>query len=81
MIKVKLTRIESSHRRLRTDSVEGLTGRPPEVGQHFQMDAEGLCGVGSRYVETSPVRELSIREDGVYVMRTDNSLYTVEILP
>lgn len=75
-MKVRLTRLESSHRNLRTDSVEGDAPRLPKVGHRFSMAAAPLDPAADiRLIETSPVFELV---PGGF--KTMNSHYQLEVL-
>lgn len=77
---VKLTRISSSHRNLRTDTVIGTCNRLPELHCHFGMYAEPIDpSKDIRYVQTTPVTELTV-EGQLYKFRTKNSVYELEVL-
>lgn len=69
-MRVRLERLESTHRNLRTDHVEGDAERMPQVGVCFRMLAPGL-EFGTRFIETSPV----VRVDDGGVFHTANSTY------
>ncbi len=80
MFKVKLTKIESSHKNLRTDIVEGLTESMPVVDQDFVMFAEALEPGGTiRYIRTSPVKEVTEDRNGLS-FKTNNSSYRLELI-
>lgn len=60
---------------IRTDEVHGKYINYPSVGEPFSMIAESLSiPNGVRYVVTSDVQEVSIRDDCV-IITTQNSVY------
>lgn len=71
-----MTRLDSSHQNLRTDSVEGDAPRLPAIGRRFVMAAPPLDPAADiRLVETSPV--MTVSNDG---FTTLNSRYKLEVL-
>ena len=74
-MKVRLTRIESSHSNLRTDTVEGDLLYWPVVGESIIITAEPLVESGMRLVRTSSV--CKIEGD---LFHTRNSVYRLERL-
>jgi len=77
--KVKLTRIESTHNNLRTDSVKGVCFDFPVVGEAFTMYGGTLTGVsGVRAIITSSVEWIKM-VDGDFIFKTKNSLYELEV--
>ena len=71
--KVKLTKIKSNHKNLRTDTVEGFSNSLPTVGEPFNMWGEGL-EFGTRWITTTPV--ITINKCG---FDTANSSYHIDI--
>lgn len=79
--KVKLTRIKSNHENLRTNEVEGETQTfPPDLNKPFSLIGQSLSGLGYRFVQTTPIVELTEEAIGVYRFKTLNSEYTLERL-
>jgi hypothetical protein len=79
-MKVKLTRISSNHRNLRTDEIIGTADRPPTVGQRFFMTAPPLATPGGiRWLETTPV-QVCERIGAEFDFHTRNSHYRLLIL-
>jgi hypothetical protein len=79
-MKVRLSRIESNHKNLRTDFVDGWANDLPVVGRRFQMTAPPLEIGHFRFIWTTPVRELNSLGESTYQFRTENSLYELEVL-
>lgn len=78
-MKVKLTRLSSTHENLRTTVVEGTSDALPEVGKPFKLIGEPLDPAASfRMVYTTPIQHLEVVGD-VYRCRTENSLYEIEV--
>lgn len=76
---VKLTKIESTHTKLRTNEVEGFTIELPEVGKSFGMVSESLSDkMEGRLVTTSLIQELD-KKDSVYTFKTKNSIYRLDV--
>ena len=86
-MKVKLTKIESTHSNLRTDTVEGMCTNLPEVGMSFVLWSEPLTtGHHYRQVATSPVQSVEVLSADVLRFKTLNSIYelatdALEFLP
>lgn len=74
-MKVRLTKIESSHNNLRTDIVEGDLLYWPGVGESIIVTAKPLVEGGMRLVRTSPVSKI---EGDLF--HTLNSVYRLERL-
>lgn len=75
-MRVRLTKVESTHNNLRTDVVEGECSHLPTIGLRFVMYSDPVEVFGNmRYVSTSPVQ--AITQDG---FRTLNSTYKLEVL-
>ena len=76
-----LTRINSSHKNLRTDEIEGLFQEIPVVGQRFRIAGEPLDKASSvRLVITSPVEEVRLHpEKGSLEFWTGNSHYGLQL--
>lgn len=78
-IKVKLTKLMSSHKNLRTDTVEGVTLSLPVVGERFIMWGEGLEDKeATREVVTTPVLTATPFNNGHLIFETANSVYRVD---
>jgi transcription-repair coupling factor (superfamily II helicase) len=80
-MRVKLTKIESNHNNLRTNSIEGECKTFPEVNSGLVILADPLeKGMDVRIVNTSIIKE--IRTIGVndFMLKTLNSLYRLEVL-
>jgi hypothetical protein len=79
-MKVKLTKLSSTHQNLRTDTIEGNADLLPEVGQCFAMTAEPLDPRASfRWVRTTPIQSIEAMGD-TYRFTTENSTYQLEVL-
>lgn len=84
--RVRLERLNSTNKNLRTNVVEGVAQALPEVGKSFCLKGVSLTtpGVGFRWVETSPVVAVHIEyaQATPYTaqFQTENSTYTVEFL-
>jgi len=79
-VKVKLTRISSNHRNLRTDEVVGETEDLPEVGHLFIMTAPPLDPANAiRSIVTTPVRVCE-RIGDEFDFHTRNSHYRLRVL-
>ncbi len=79
--KVKLTKISNNVNDLRTNSVEGTTGKMPVVGSYFSMAAESLTPENNvRLVSTSLIQEIDQISDSEVVFKTLNSTYRLEFL-
>jgi hypothetical protein len=77
---VKLTRIVSNHKKLRTDEVIGIVMQSPVVGYQFILIAESLnLNKQCRHVQTSHIQSIEIK-DGVWYLKTLNSEYKLEKL-
>ncbi len=74
-MKVRLTKVSSTHNRLRTDEVVGEAFCAPVVGERFEMYAEPLdSAMDIRLVSTSPVTTFDGRR-----LSTANSVYDFEV--
>lgn len=79
--KVKLTRIESNHTNLRTDSVEGFTLQLPIKGSGLRVVGDSLTpGMSARVVNTSEIQSVDIKSDKEFDFTTLNSSYKLEVL-
>lgn len=79
MYNVLLTKIESTHKNLRTDEVYGVCEKLPKKGEGFRMYSQGLwIKDGVRLVTTSPVGTV-LRDGDVMHFKTENSTYRLEI--
>ncbi len=82
MYYVELTRLSSTHRNLRTDSVVGYCREMPKKGARFLLTGEGLSHPTlTRVVETTPVQAIVPRLDGVLDFFTENSRYHLRVIP
>lgn len=78
--KVKLTKLQSNHNNLRTDSVEGFSLELPEVGKSFQLVGDPLtAGALFRGVFTTEIKNVE-RMGNEFVFHTMNSKYKLEVL-
>lgn len=82
MIQVILTRLESTHRNLRTSEVVGETNELPQKGRTFRMVGAPLDKKADfRVVSTTPIRETRHHvEEGSLEFWTENSHYGLQIL-
>ena len=75
----RLSRIESSNKNLRTNTVDGKFDKLPSVGDHFEMIAESLDPLKNyRFVSTSIVLGVQ-SEEKKYLFDTLYSKYELEI--
>jgi hypothetical protein len=72
--KVKLTKIKSSHKNVRTDEIVGFTYALPQEGEPFCLLSKGLS-MGVRVIKTTPVKNL--KEES---FTTENSEYGFEVV-
>lgn len=89
-IVVKLSKVTSTHNRLRTQTINGVANKLPELNKSFSMLGESLDSGGLfRYIETSLVKKIvnlptHSRPDRTYLNRitfkTENSEYLLEVL-
>jgi len=85
-MKVKLTRIKSTHNNLRTKEVIGEIFELPAFEKPFIMFGKALTiENGTRIIETTPVKTLQKEFDSktrtfIYKFSTGNSVYELEIL-
>ena len=80
MLRVKLTKIESTHTNLRTNEMEGRTGSIPEVGHDIRIFGEGI-EFGMRMIHTTEVKESTFdKETKIFTFKTQNSTYSLEVL-
>ncbi len=83
MIDVILTKLSSIHDNLRTDEVEGVTDKIPEVGQEFHLVGEALIERKgyARLIVTTKVKEVRLHpDDGSLEFWTENSHYGLQVL-
>jgi hypothetical protein len=79
-MKIKLTRIKSTHDELKAAVVEGTAPYLPEVGYRFEMLAEPLDNtMSARVVVTTPIVAVE-QIDSTYRFKTKHSEYQLEIL-
>jgi hypothetical protein len=79
-MKCRLTRLESNHQNLRTDSAEGQTDLAPTVGEIFVLAGEPLSTEGNiRVIHTTPIERVE-NFDGYVEFWTKNSHYKFENL-
>lgn len=79
LYKVKFTKIQTAHEKMRTDVVEGVTRELPTEGKIFALMGEGL-EFGTRCVNTSPVKKLE-KDGNTYTLHTESgSIYQVDFL-
>lgn len=78
--KVKLTKIKSNHSNLRTDVIEGVTFKLPEVGDSFSLFGEPLnLAFDCRAVYTTEIKVCE-RIGNEIQFTTVNSIYKLEVL-
>lgn len=80
----RLTKLQSTHNRLRTDDVVGEYIALPKVGERFSFVGESLDPEiqalgGARLIQTSTVVNVSKDDNGHYVIETANSTYRLEV--
>ena len=81
MLRVKLVRIKSNHKNLRTDEIEGKTTHIPQVGERFMIFAPPLESGSFRTVVTTEVQECVYDEHlRRFAFKTMNSEYEVYVL-
>jgi len=76
--KIKITRLDSSHKNLRTDEVVGTVEELPTVGNSLDLVGKSLTpgpGMTFRLVTTSIIQK--VEEDKFF---TENSTYAWELL-
>ena len=82
---VEFRKLKTDHSRIRSDVIEGVTERLPEIGKSFGMAAESLdpevkSKGGFRVVTTSPVQKIDV-VGLTYIFHTVNgSIYEVKVL-
>lgn len=78
MIKARLTKIQSTHNNLRTDTIEGEALMPPTVGKSFLITGQPLTKDGNvRVVHTTEVKSVTHIDGGIQ-FETQNSTYKYE---
>lgn len=78
MFKVTLKKIESSHNNLRTDEIEGMTLSMPELDKTFFMYTESsFTPDATRFILTSPVKEMRSLSENEILFKTLNSVYVL----
>lgn len=84
MIKVILTKLESSHNNVRTPEIKGLLQCPPEIGKSLIVLSEPLDQTKDvRVIKTTPVESIKTHFDDLIsyvVITTANSKYKIEYL-
>jgi len=79
--KVILTKVDSTHKNLRTNSIEGKSIDLPEVGKVFFLIGEALTsGATSRFIQTSEISSVKKTGEDEYVFKTLNSTYNLKVL-
>jgi hypothetical protein len=76
--KVRLFKINSNHKNLRTDVIDGRSESLPAIGWPFRLVGKGL-EFGNRFVETTPIIEIT-SIDKTFLFTTRNSVYALLIL-
>lgn len=74
-MEVTLTKIKSSHDRLRGGSISGWCSGLPAVNQQLVI----FAGERDRMVRTSEIRAVVQTGEGEYVVLTHNSTYLLEV--
>lgn len=84
MYHVLLKCLSSTHNRLRTERINGVTPQLPEKGEHFTIISKPLNKEAScRVVTTSPVRKLRVRRlfgKRVFIVDTEYSRYRLVVV-
>lgn len=75
---VRLTKIRSNHKNLRTDEIEGVTLDLPKEGKYFQMFGKGL-EFGTRAITTTTIKKVE-QMGSEYLFHTLNSTYKLEVM-
>lgn len=79
-MRVRITRLRSTHDKLRTDSVEGDSMTLPRAGGRVVVVGQPLTpGADHRVVTTSEVRSV-FQDNGAFLFTTLNSTYRMELL-
>lgn len=79
----KLTLVQSTHDAIRTKETLGclINEAIPEVGRRFNFVGAPLeLPAGFRLITTSPVKKVSVAENGLVDFETENSTYKLERL-
>ena len=78
MFSITMTKVESTHKNLRTDVVKGLAPELPQIGKHFFMYSNEVLtpDTSIRYVYTSLIQDVK-EKDNEIVFRTENSVYVL----
>lgn len=80
-MRAKLTRIQSSHRNLRTDEMVGSISKVPEVGEECVIFGEPLTpGALARMIHTTKIGRVEKKSSGRYEFWTKNSHYGLDLL-
>lgn len=80
-IQVRLTKLNSNHRELRTDVVNGVIKRWYDVGECFEMVAPPLdTDMEVRYIRTTPIKSIEVVDDDTRILKTVNSTYKLEYI-
>ena len=57
--KIRLTKLDSTHENLRTDIVEGIIHKKPELHECLEIYAKSLTlEAAERYIKTSPIMSI-----------------------
>ena len=73
----RLYKISSTHRNLRTETVDGEAPELPSVGGVFTLLGKGL-EFGVRFVETTPIKECT-QLGSSFLFKTYNSTYVFDL--
>lgn len=76
MYYITLNKIESTHKNLRTDVVNGVAPELPVVGQRFFMYSDEVLteATNVRHIYTSVIASVDNQGDDI-IFKTENSLY------
>lgn len=78
--KVRLTKVESNHNNIRTNSMEGETTELPVPGENFVIVGDPINPMADvRCITTSEI-QLVEKTDSLYTFKTLNSTYQLEVL-
>lgn len=84
MYNARLTKIESNHNNLRTNSMEGQIADLPKVGFPLIITNDSpldkSSGANGRMIWTTNITEVMKKSEEEYEFKTQNSLYKLEVL-
>ena len=78
-MKVRLTKIVSTHSRVRSEPLEGDCHKDATIGERFVVFGIEYEGK-QRFIDTSPIVSRAPTENGAVHLTTHNSMYLLEYL-